>query len=112
MIDGTLDARRREFAILRSVGATPGRIFNLIVAEAALLMGMGMLGGLFLLALAVRLFNPLLSLRFGLTLDLGPVETRELALLVAIFGAGLAASLVPAVRVYRMTLADGLSVRL
>ncbi len=112
MLSATLDARRREFAILRSVGATPRRIFTLIVTEAALLMGMGMLGGLFLLALAVWLFSPLLALRFGLTLDLGPVETRELALLVAIFGAGLAASLVPAVRVYRMTLADGLSVRL
>ena len=112
MLSATLDARRREFAILRSVGATPGRIFTLIVTEAALLMAMGMLGGLFLLALAVWLFSPLLSLRFGLTLDLGPIESGELALLVAIFGAGLAASLVPAVRVYRMTLADGLSVRL
>ncbi len=38
--------------------------------------------------------------------------SREIALLFAIFGAGLAASLAPAIRVYRMTLADGLSVRL
>jgi putative ABC transport system permease protein len=36
---------------------------------------------------------------------------RELATLFVIFCAGLLASLVPAVRVYRMTLADGLSVR-
>jgi putative ABC transport system permease protein len=37
---------------------------------------------------------------------------RELAALFLIFCAGLLASLIPAVRVYRMTLADGLSVRL
>jgi len=112
MLSAALDARRREFAILRSVGATPGRIFGLIVTEAGLLMGAGILAGLAVLALAVRLSSPLLSARFGLNLDLGPVDTREIALLFAIFGAGLAASLVPAIRVYRLTLADGLSVRL
>lgn len=112
MLSATLDARRREFAILRSVGATPGRIFGLIVAEAGLLMGAGILAGLAVLAFAVRLSSPLLSARFGLNLDLGPVGGREIALLFVIFGAGLAASLVPAIRVYRMTLVDGLSVRL
>jgi len=112
MLSATLDARRREFAILRSVGATPGRIFGLIVTEAGVLMGAGILGGLAILTLAVRLSRPILSARFGLFLDLGPVGVHEVAILIAIFGAGLAASLAPAIRVYRMTLADGLSVRL
>ncbi|MGA9253260.1 MAG: ABC transporter permease, partial [Roseobacter sp.] len=35
MLSATLDTRRREFAILRSVGATPPRIFGLIIFEAA-----------------------------------------------------------------------------
>jgi len=112
MLSATLDARRREFTILRSVGAAPGRIFGLIVTEAGVLMGAGIIAGLAMLALAVRLSSPVLSARFGLNLDLGPGETREIAILIAIFGAGLTASLAPAIRVYRMTLADGLSVRL
>jgi putative ABC transport system permease protein len=39
-------------------------------------------------------------------------RARELALIVAIFCAGLLASLVLAVRVYRTTIADGLTARL
>ncbi len=112
MLSATLDTRRREFAILRSVGATPTRIFALIVTEAAVLTAAGLILGLVLLAVATFVTDPILSARFGLRLGLNVFGTRELANLFVIFCAGLLASLIPAVRVYRMTLADGLSVRL
>ena len=112
MLSATLDTRRREFAILRSVGATPGRIFALIVTEAAVLTAAGLILGLVLLTVATFVTDPILSARFGLRLGLNVFGTRELATLFVIFCAGLLASLIPAVRVYRMTLADGLSVRL
>ena len=112
MLSATLDTRRREFAILRSVGATPTRIFALIVTEAAVLTAAGLILGLVLLTVATFVTDPILSARFGLRLGLNVFGTRELATLFVIFCAGLLASLIPAVRVYRMTLADGLSVRL
>ena len=112
MLSATLDTRRREFAILRSVGATPTRIFALIVTEAAVLTAAGLILGLVLLTVATFVTDPILSARFGLRLGLNVFGTRELATLLAIFCAGLLASLIPAIRVYRMTLADGLSVRL
>ena len=112
MLSATLDTRRREFAILRSVGATPGRIFALIVTEAAVLTAAGLILGLVLLTVATFVTDPILSARFGLRLGLNVFGTRELATLFVIFCAGLIASLIPAIRVYRMTLADGLSVRL
>ncbi|MCL5779100.1 ABC transporter permease [Limibaculum sp. FT325] len=112
MLSATLDTRRREFAILRSVGATPNRIFGLIVTEAALLTAAGLAVGLVLLTLATIVTDPILSARFGLRLGLDVLGARELAILGIIFCAGLLASLIPAYRVYRMTLADGLSVRL
>lgn len=111
MLSATLEARRREFAILRSVGATPARIFTLILAEAAVLTAAGLVVGLGLLALAARLAAPILATRFGLTLNLAP-DGAERGLLLMIFAAGLVAALVPALRVYRITLADGLTVRL
>jgi putative ABC transport system permease protein len=112
MLSATLDTRRREFAILRSVGATPARIFALIVTEAAVLTAAGLILGLVLLTVATFVTDPILSARFGLRLGLNVFGARELATLFLIFCAGLLASLIPAVRVYRMTLADGLSVRL
>ncbi|NDR55340.1 ABC transporter permease [Pseudoruegeria sp. M32A2M] len=112
MLSATLDTRRREFAILRSVGATPSRIFALIVTEAAVLTAAGLILGLAVLTVATVVTDPILSARFGLRLGLNIFGARELATLFVIFCAGLLASLIPAVRVYRMTLADGLSVRL
>ena len=112
MLSATLDTRRREFAILRSVGATPTRILALIVTEAAVLTAAGLILGLVLLTVATFVTDPVLSARFGLRLGLNVFGARELATLFIIFCAGLLASLIPAVRVYRMTLADGLSVRL
>ncbi|MEE4238256.1 MAG: ABC transporter permease [Anderseniella sp.] len=112
MLSATLDTRRREFAILRSVGATPTRIFGLIVTEATLLTMAGLVLGIVLLTVATALADPILSARFGLRLGLNVFGVRELATLGLIFCAGLLASLIPAYRVYRMTLADGLSVRL
>ncbi|MCA0869305.1 ABC transporter permease [Seohaeicola saemankumensis] len=112
MLSATLDTRRREFAILRSVGATPTRIFSLIVAEAAILTAAGLILGLVLLTVATFVTDPILSARFGMRLGLNVFGMREMATLFVIFWAGLLASLFPAARVYRMTLADGLSVRL
>jgi len=112
MLSATLETRRREFAILRSVGASPPHIFGLIVTEAAVLTAAGLALGLFLLALATLVADPFLSARFGLRLGFNFFGVRELATIAAIFCAGLVASLIPAIRVYRMTLADGLSVRI
>ncbi len=112
MLSASLDARRREFAILRSVGATPGRVFGLIVLEAALVTATGIALGLLLLAVATRLVEPIIAAQFGLRLDARGVAGREALLVLAIFAAGLIAGILPALRVYRMTLADGLSFRL
>ncbi|MCV2866837.1 ABC transporter permease [Albidovulum sediminicola] len=112
MLSATLDTRRREFAILRSVGATPTRIFALIVTEAAVLTAAGLILGLILLTVATFVTDPILSARFGMRLGFDVFGARELGTLFVIFCAGLLASLIPAIRVYRMTLADGLSVRL
>jgi putative ABC transport system permease protein len=112
MLSVTLDARRREFAILRSVGATPSRIFALIVIEAAILTLAGIALGLAAVTLVTSAAGPLLAAHTGIMLDFRWLDLSEFALLAAILLAGLLASLVPAARVYRMTLSDGLTIRL
>ncbi len=112
MISATLEARRREFAILRSVGATPGRVVGLIVLEALLLTAAGIVLGLVLLTGATLVADPLLAARFGLRLGAGLPSAREWGLAGLVFAAGALAALLPAARVYRMTLSDGLSMRL
>jgi putative ABC transport system permease protein len=112
MLSVTLDARRREFAILRSVGATPFRIFALIVIEAAILTLAGIALGLIAVTLVAGVAGPLLAARAGITLGFSWPNIADIALLAVILLAGLLAGLVPAARVYRLTLNDGLTIRL
>jgi putative ABC transport system permease protein len=112
MLSATLEARRREFGILRSVGAPPGRIFGLIVLEAVLLTIGGLALGYLLLTGVVLVADPILADKFGLRLGYGLPSANEGVLMLVVLLCGVLASLVPALRVYRMTVADGLTLRM
>jgi putative ABC transport system permease protein len=106
-----LNERRRELAILRSLGAGPGELFLMLVAEGLVVTVLGvMLGGL-LLAAATILLAPLALTHFGIPLQLRPPAANEIVLLLSIIGTGLAASLVPGWRAWRISLTDGLTPR-
>jgi len=111
MVLATLNERRREMAILRSVGARPRTVLGLLVAEAGLLGLLGALLGVVLLYLALLIIRPLVDAEFGLYLEIGWLTPRELLSLIAIVVAGLLAGLLPALRAYRLSLADGMMVR-
>ncbi|WP_109312723.1 ABC transporter permease [Ruegeria sp. AU67] len=112
MLSASLDNRRREFAILRSVGATPAGVFSLILLEAVLLLLAGIVLGVIALSALTLVIDPLLAANFGLRIGVGVPSFREVLLIAIVFCSGLLASIIPALRVYRMTLSDGLSVRL
>jgi putative ABC transport system permease protein len=111
MILSTLNERRREMAILRSVGASPRTVVGLLMAEAGLLTVCGIGVGVALLYLGLFFARPLLDARYGIDLPVTPLSPRELATLLVIVLASLAIALLPALRAYRMSLADGMAVR-
>lgn len=108
----SLNERRREMAILRSVGARPWHLALLLLLEALLLTLAGILLGLALLYLGILIGQDPLQAAYGLYLPLRMPSSYELTLLGGILVAGLAMGLVPAWRAYRQSLADGLSIRL
>ncbi len=110
MLLSSLNERRREMAILRSVGARPAHVFAMLVAEAGLLTAAGVAVGLAFLHLGLLAARPLIDAHYGLYLTLGPPGPRDLAVLGLVFAAGLAAGAVPAVKAYRQSLADGMIV--
>lgn len=107
----SLNERRREMAILRSVGARPWQIAGLLIAEAFSLALAGVLFGLLLLYLAIAVARPLLQSHYGIYLPLAWPSTYEWSLLVGILLAALLMGCVPAWRAYRQSLTDGLSIR-
>jgi putative ABC transport system permease protein len=107
-----LEGRRREMAILRSLGARPWQVLGLILGEALSLTALGILLGLALLYGLLAAGQPLLETQLGLQLTPGVASAREWGLLAAILSAGALVGLIPGWRAYRMALADGLSIRL
>ena len=107
-----LNERRRELAILRSVGAQPGHIFAMLVIEGLGITLLGTLTGLVLLSLVSLIIGPLAEAHYGLSLQLNFMSREEVPLLIAVIGVGLLASLLPGYRAYRLSLADGLTPRL
>lgn len=107
-----LNERRREMAVLRSVGARPGQIFGLLVGEAFLLsLGGAILGVAFLYGL-IAVVRPMVSAQYGIELGLGLPTEGELGRLSVVLLAGLAVGILPAYRTYRTSLVDGLSIRI
>jgi len=107
-----LGERRRELAILRSVGAGPWQILLLILGESLLVTLAACAAGLLALDLLTWIGGPWIQSRYGLTLSKSPVSANELMLLSAILAAAAIASTLPALKAYRQTLADGLTPRL
>jgi putative ABC transport system permease protein len=105
-----LGERRRELAILRSAGASPYDIVTLLALEGMLLMFTGIFCGLMMLAMLIVGLGPVLAESYGISLYLSPLETGEWGILGGIAAAGFLASLIPAIRAYRLSLMDGLSV--
>jgi putative ABC transport system permease protein len=111
MILATLNERRREMAILRSVGGRPVTILGLLVAEAGVLGIAGVGLGIAMLYGVLVVVRPLVDAHFGLYIEIGWPSSREAAALAGVFGAGLVAGLVPALRAYRFSVSDGMMIR-
>jgi len=111
MILSTLNERRREMAILRSVGAGPGTILGLLLSEALLLTIGGVVFGCLALYATLFAIRGYIDAEFGLYLAVDPPSMREWGTLLIIVFGGLIAGLLPALRAYRLSLADGMLVR-
>jgi putative ABC transport system permease protein len=107
----SLESRRRELAILRSVGARPRHIMALLVSEAALLALLGAILGMLALYGLLALTQSWVEARFGLYLALSTPGIPELQIVALVVGAGCLAGLVPAWLAYRYALVDGMTLR-
>jgi putative ABC transport system permease protein len=104
-----LNERRRELAILRAVGANPARLFSLLAVEGMLVTVCGVALGAALCLLLIAGLGPWVQLRFGIGLSAGLPSAAEWQLLGVVTALGWAASLLPGLRAYALSLSDGLS---
>ncbi|AZZ96945.1 ABC transporter permease [Pseudoalteromonas sp. R3] len=108
----TLNQRRRELAILRSVGARPRHIFTLMSSEAILITAAGCAMGIALFYALIALAQGTLQSQFGISLSISLLSHYELMLIGVIMAAGTLMGILPATRAYFYSLSDGMSIKL
>ena len=104
------DSRRREMAILRALGASPSMLVGLILAEALFLAICASVLGLGLAIGVSAIAQQWLTQTFGLVATGILPGWEETAIVAYIVPAALVAGLVPALRLYRRTVQDGIMV--
>jgi len=112
MILSSLNERRREMAILRSVGARPAHIFILMISESGLLATLGAILGVVMLYALLFLAQPFLESEYGLHITINMLNQYDMTLLGIVVVSGFIIGLVPAIRAYRNSLADGMTIRI
>jgi len=101
--------RRRELAMLRLLGATPGQLFAMVVIEALLLAALGAILGLILGHAAAWAMETFLPAGGAMTaLELKPRRSEWLIPALAL-GVGLVAAIIPAIAAYRTDVASALA---
>lgn len=108
----TLNERRREMSILRSVGARPSTIMGLLATEALALTLAGVVLGVSFLYAGLFAFRPVVDRLYGLQLNIDAPTAGDMITLGTIVLVGGLAGLIPAWRAYRLSVADGMTVRM
>ena len=103
--------RRREMAVLRAIGARPGHVFALALGEAAFITLAGILLGVASVEGVLVFGQEWFGHRFGLNVRLDLLSAHTVYLLSIVATVGCMAGLIPALRLYRYSLIDGMTVR-
>ena len=111
MLLASVAERRREMAVLRAVGASRGLVFALLVTEGAVLAGGAAALGVAVVHAAIRAGRDAVLERFSLALTGQLPGVFEVVVVGAVALTGALTAVVPAWRLYRLSLLDGLSVR-
>ena len=107
----SINERRREMAILRSLGASSFHVFALLIYESSFLVLLGCLLGVASLYGVLTFVRPWLESNFSVYLEVKPLSSSEWLYLLGIFIAGTLAGLIPAIKAYMNSLQDGLTIK-
>jgi putative ABC transport system permease protein len=104
-----LNERRREIAVLRSLGLHARQIFMLFVLESTLISAAGAVLGVAAAYAVLYAVRVPVENQYGIPLAMVGVSPRVVYYMIAVVVAGALLGFIPAMRAYRNALIDGLS---
>ena len=105
----SINERRREFAILRSLGARRKTVFAVIVLEAASIAALGVIIGFIVYGAIFTAASAIVRAQTGIVLDLLEFHPVFVIAPVCVILLGTVAGVVPAVKAYRTDVATNLT---
>ncbi len=105
----TINERRREFAILRALGARRSTVFTAIVLEAATLAAIGSILGLVVYAMILAAAAVTIRSQVGVVLDPFALHWILVAAPVGMTAIGALAGIIPATKAYATDVATNLA---
>lgn len=108
-IYNTMNERRREFAILRSLGARRATVFSAIVLEAATITALGVLVGYAVYGAIIGTAAVIVRAQTGVVLDALRFDWALVLTPIGMVVIGALAGLVPAFKAYRTDVASNLT---
>ena len=107
----SLNERRREMAILRSLGAKPLHIFTLFITESSCIAFLGIFLGATTMYALLFTFKPIIENFTGLYIEITSPGYNEFIIMFIIIVASVLSGIIPALRAYSLSLSDGLIVK-
>jgi putative ABC transport system permease protein len=105
----TINERRREFAILRALGARRATVFSVIVIEAALIAFIGSTGGYVVYAAILAVTKIIVKAQTGVELNIWRIDPILWLTPLLMIAVGALAGLIPAFKAYRTDVAEHLT---
>jgi putative ABC transport system permease protein len=105
----SLNERRREIAVLRTIGLNARQIFTLFILESALISAVGAAFGLAAAYVVLLVARIPVENNYGIPLAMVGLSGRTAVYLGCVVAAGALLGFIPAVRAYRNALVDGLN---
>lgn len=104
----TMNERRREFAILRALGARRSTLFAVVIGESTVIAGIGAIGGIVVYAGLLALAAGMIRAQTGVMLDVAETSAAVWLTPVAMIALGALSGLLPAFRAYSTEVAQNL----
>lgn len=97
----SLKERKYELALMRSLGASPAKLFGLVIQESLLLCLAGYVFGIILGRIAIMTLSSFGEEQFHFSVSQSGISAVEIWLLPFTLGVGFVAAIIPAIRAYR-----------
>lgn len=112
MLLSTLNERRREMAVLRTLGAHAYQIILLFVLETLFIVFLGCIIAVIFLFIMMVLLQPVLLELYGFVVEIRWLDYQQVLLLGLVLISSMLFSLIPGLIAYKHSLQDGLTVKL